>query len=298
MQSNHYLTTIKKVYPKVFLVMKYPVAAACGWYIYVKLRDVAFDLSPLKFQGLWWLLLLVLLLMIANWLLEARRWQVSITFESITFVEALRAVLAGLSLNWVVPFTLGDLGGRLAGRQSKRQAFIAIGVNRTIILCITLLYGGAALIFFLGTGYWWLIITVCLAVSILILVITKTNGLGKSADFVSPSLLIHLSGLTVLRYAIFTMQFYLLLAFFNPFLSSVIILMGIGWVFLFRTIVPSILGSIGVREASAIMFFEPHIADVQLILLPCLLIWLINTILPSLVGIIPILSYSSKQSVE
>ena len=298
MQSNHYLITIKKVYPKVFQVLKYPVAAACAWYIYSKLSGLSFDLQSLDLKGLTWLFVSVFALMLVNWLIEARRWQISITFESITFTEALRAVLAGLSLNWVFPFTLGDLGGRLAGRQSKKESLFAIGVNRMIILSITLLYGGLSLIFFLGSGYWWLIVMVFLVLFILIFLITKTNILGKSAEFISPSLLLYLSAITIFRYAIFTFQFYLLLRFFNSDLASLIIVMGIGWVFLFRTIVPSILGSIGVREASAIVFFEPYVAEVQLVLIPCLLIWLINTVVPSLTGILFILGYSHEQSIE
>lgn len=294
MQSNHYLVTIKTVYYRYLPFLKYPLAAICGCYIYFQIRDVSFDFHSVEQKPFAVILILVFSFMFLNWLLEAKRWQVSVAFESITLIESLQAVLGGLSLNWVLPFTLGDVGGRLANRTRKTMSLIAIGVNRIIILTITLCYGSISLVFFIGSNYWWLLVAVILTVFLISVISLKTDILGKSASFLRLPLLFHISLLTLFRYSIFTFQFYLLLSFFNPDLSTVVILMGIGWVFLFRTIIPSILGGIGVREASAMVFFEPYVQEIQLILMPCLLIWFINSIVPSIVGLAFILRYSSK----
>ena len=95
---------------------------------------------------------------------------------------------------------------------------------------------------------------------------------------------IQVLALSLLRYVIFTFQFYLVLSLFLPELAWYLILLGIGWIFLFRSVIPSFLGNFGVREASAIVFFQAYVPDVSIVLIPCLIIWMINTVIPSILG--------------
>jgi hypothetical protein len=294
MQSNHYRSTIKKVYPRLLQVLKYPVAMACMWYVYLKVSTVGWQLPEVDVADLVLLVVIQLLLMPINWLLEAKRWQVSVPFEPLTFRQALNTVLRGLTLNLIVPFSLGDVGGRLVGRKHQGMSMVAIGINRFTMLLITLTYGGAAFLFYFHS--WQLYLLALLFAVVLFVFAAKRNLLGQHFAFIDTPLIIRVSVLTLLRYLVFTVQFYLFLAFFNPELPFHIIFLGIGWVFLFRTITPSLLGSIGVREASAMVFFEAYVPNISQILVPCLLIWLINTILPSIAGIVPILTYKQVSS--
>jgi hypothetical protein len=100
--------------------------------------------------------------------------------------------------------------------------------------------------------------------------------------------------LSMLRYAVFTFQFYVLLSAFNPALSFSLLVAGVGWIFLFRSVVPSLFGNLGVREAGALLFFEAHVPDMMLVLVPSLLIWLINTVAPSVLGLYFLLKYKTK----
>ena len=101
-------------------------------------------------------------------------------------------------------------------------------------------------------------------------------------------LIVKVLGLSVCRYLIFSFQFFCMLAHFNPSLAYMTIILGIGWIFLIRSVLPSLLGGVGIREASALSFFYPYEAEAAMILMPCMLIWLINTVLPSLLGSITI----------
>lgn len=294
MQSNHYLTTIKKVYPKLFQVLKYPLAVACLWYTFVKVKEQNLDFSLRDLDMPVIVLIVVFSLMFINWLLEAWRWQMSLPFESISFVDAVNDVLRGLALNAIIPFTLGDVGGRIVGRVHKSQSMLAMGLNRIIILLITIIYGGAGVIFFMKLSVWPISFFGVVLLAILFLATSRKSLFGISLIFFDKPLAFQIASITIVRYFVFTMQFYLLLASFNPSLSALVIFLGIGWVFLFRSVVPSLLGNIGVREASAVIFFQPYVENLQTVIVPCLIIWIINTIIPSLAGTVVILKSANR----
>ncbi|MBL4649703.1 MAG: hypothetical protein JKY03_08230 [Aureispira sp.] len=60
------------------------------------------------------LLLLVLILMPLNWLFETQKWLTLLRkIESISFYQALKVVLVGLSLSLFTPNRVGEYGGRV-----------------------------------------------------------------------------------------------------------------------------------------------------------------------------------------
>jgi len=134
-------------------------------------------------------------------------------------------------------------------------------------------------------------------VLVLVFVLIATFGwlvrvfLKGREQLIGMALFSKLLGLSVIRFAVFFFQFYVLLAAFNPALTMHLILAGVGWVFLFRSVVPSLFGNLGVREAGALLFFEAHVSDMMLILVPSLLIWLINTVAPSVLGLYFLLKF-------
>lgn len=210
-----------------------------------------------------------------NWILEAMKWQRSVSEEQLSFGRALQAVLCGLALNWVVPFTLGDAGGRLWNLQERRSGVMALAVNRMISLGITGVFGGVSVLAYFGYVSFDKVLQ---ALSAAVVLLIGVGWWGMKATY-RPVLRVAL-----LRYAVFTFQFYLLIEAFFPDLNFALILSGIGWIFLFRSFIPSIFGNFGVREASALLYFEHYLPDSERILVPCLLIWMINTVIPSLVG--------------
>ena len=90
---------------------------------------------------------------------------------------------------------------------------------------------------------------------------------------------------SIFRYLIFTVQFVLLFYAFIPEVNLVVIIAGVGWTFFFRSVIPSLLGNMGVREVGALVFFERYVSEPSLILIPSLLIWLINAVSPSVFGL-------------
>lgn len=290
MQSNHYPLIYKKA---LFDIIKCSILISCCWFIYQKMSQTGFQIPTLDLNSFMLISAIVIFLIPLNWYLEALRWKLSIPFENISIRESMNIVLRGLAMNWVLPFTVGDVGSRLAEVKNKRMSSIAIGYNRFVILLITYTYGGSAVIFYLGESNWIFALLGVSTIFIVLVFILLTRKISSRVQvkFLTSRLAFDIVGITLIRYAIFTFQFYLLIRFFNPSLSSFVILMGIGWVFLFRSILPSLLGSIGVREASSIFFFQAYVTDLNLIVFPCLIIWVLNTIVPSIIGLIPVMNF-------
>lgn len=273
MQINHYTERYKK---SLEWTVKIIVTGLCIYFIStrVDLSDINLKEAFDKPDGII-IYMIVLMLMPLNWALEAEKWRVSIPHETSSFQEAWRRVLAGLALNWVIPFTLGDVGGRLLNVQNAKKSAGALLINRTILLLITLLYGGIAVLYYFDWYNHWMLAVPFLVVGV---------GLAALSSWGNGSMWIQVLALSLLRYAIFTFQFYLVLSLFLPELAWYLILLGIGWIFLFRSVIPSFLGNFGVREASAIVFFQAYVPDVSIVLIPCLIIWMINTVIPSILG--------------
>ncbi|WP_421871966.1 hypothetical protein [Marinoscillum sp.] len=260
-------------------VLKIVITAFCLWFLITKLQSTQYPPGSLLISSkvLPWILL-VLALVPLNWFLEIQKWRASIPEEQLSFQEGLQAVLCGLALNWLMPFTLGDVSGRLSNVKNIRRTGVALVANRALSMGITLSYGGYAFLYFKEypmSLYGWVVAVILLA----FVMVAVMYGVRELVTFRQ------MLWYTLLRYLVFTFQFVVLIWAFVPQLSLEIIFIGVGWIFLFRTIVPALFGNIGVREASAVVFFESYLESAAIILIPCVLIWIINNVLPSLVGL-------------
>ena len=272
-------------------LIKLVLFGGCLYFIITKFRDQSFSLGEIVWPDSFGMVLgLVGILMVINWYLEALRWKVSIqSFEPITIKKAWQTILSGLALNWVLPLTTGDLLARISQQQDKYQTTSAAMLNRGIMLCFTLIlgiYGMSNVAMVYKVNGWF---TLLLIFSYPIIRWLFKKSLDRFFAYfrnIDRTTLIRIMGLSLARYLVFVFQFYLLLVAFLPDLPSDLLLAGIGWVFLIRSALPLFFGGVGVREASGIVFFDPYVSDLQLIVIPIFLIWMINTVLPSLVGLV------------
>ncbi len=273
------------------------ISVACLYFVFQKVAQTPFvDFAHWVSGNILWVLILVTVLMAVNWALEALRWQLSVPEESLTFWNALQIILRGQALNWVLPFTSGDVGSRLISSKDPKSATVALMLNRMIILAITVGYGAVGVVSFFGVGsqLWGLLAVGAALVGSILWIAFKPNLLGTSISDFNFERLGRISLITLLRYGVFTFQFYIVISAFNPTLETTLIFLGIGWIFVFKSFIPAVLGNLGVREASAVLFFESYVPDIQLIIWPCTLIWLINIVIPSIIGAIPFNNFQRK----
>ncbi|MEM6643389.1 MAG: lysylphosphatidylglycerol synthase domain-containing protein [Bacteroidota bacterium] len=291
---------VPKVRNKLLTFLKLSVAFGAVFFICSKVLKQEIEWANLDWPhqfSIW--LLLIIFLMLFNWGLEAFRWMKALALsEDLSFSQSTKAVLRGLALNWVLPMTSGDFFSRLSQANDKYQATSALVFSRGIMLFLTLIYGFISAQFYFRENliynnvlkYEWLGFLV-------LLVLIGWFFRRKASNFMvyfrglSASRVLIVILLSIIRYTVFTIQLFIMLKIFMPHLSSEILLYGIGWIFFFRSVLPGILGGIGVREASGIVFFASF--DQQgVVIVPIFLIWLINTVIPSIAGIYYIWTFS------
>ena len=274
--------------PWLISVIKLILLAGCCCFLYLKWIQYDLDFSQVEFpEDFQAVLISVFVLMLLNWALEIYRWKISIEpVEQISYLNASSAILAGLALNWILPFTSGDLTARIAERRDKYQAASAAFVNRGIMFFLTFALGAfgiSKITINVEINFWWIFILFFILFALLGLMkgyLAKFLAYAKNIRSIFGKLL----GVSLIRYLVFVFQFFLLLNLFLPELSILLLIGGIGWIFFIRSVLPTLLGGVGVREVSGLLFFEPYIERVELVLIPIFFIWIINTVIPSLVG--------------
>ncbi len=233
----------------------------------------------LSIEGYWVYIGLAVCLSFLNWSFEIDKWRMlTVDFSQFSMKQAAKPVMSGLAMNMVVPFTFGDILMRLMGSRCISKSAKAIFLNRMTSLTVTILFGMVGLLYyfnpandlwiqspFAGVFFVMIVLTLCATIDCLYF---KKKVMTW----------------TFLRYMVFAIQYFLLLLPLLMGLEWVVILAGISWIFLVRTVVPSFLGAIGIREASTVAFFALWMDNSTVLIIPSLLIWIINIVIPSLIG--------------
>ena len=233
-------------------------------------------------------LLLVILMMLVNWGLEAYKWKYLIgKVEKISFIKAFQAVFTGISISSFIPNRVGEFFGRvyILKTASRVESILITVVGSMSQLLITVLAGSAALLVFiprylpeagLSNGYLYaVLITLVVALDFLLLAMffklsflttlkerILLNGLKRFRKFFRVFAFYHnrematVMLLSLARYLVFSTQFYLLLMLFGleiPYFTSLVL---IALVYFIMAIIPTIaLTELGIRGSVALYVF-------------------------------------------
>ena len=317
----------------VFLVVKLTVALISFGYIsYIFFRTPDFYIRFLHIwtnkemyfhaDSLWFAILLVPI----NWGIEAYKWKfLASKVENISLKNAYGGVLAGLCLGFITPHAVGDYAARIYFMHVKHRlrAVGAILLARISLFYITLLYGviGFVILFRftqLDTGFFNLdmLIPICLFLGIIFVLIFNyelvSNVLTRISLFrkyIHPYFkiignystidLAFTFMLSLLRYAVFTIQYLLILQFFGVNVYDVLVLASVCMIFFAKSIFPSFnfLNDVGVREAAALFFLGNIGLEEPIIITASLTVWVINIFIPALLGLGVILGAKKNQNI-
>ncbi|MEH0155146.1 lysylphosphatidylglycerol synthase domain-containing protein [Limibacter armeniacum] len=256
------------------------------------------------------LLLVAILLMPLNWASEALKWQILASkIATINFKDALFGVLTGLS----VSFFSGKIIGYFLGRswhlpsKDKYQSFGATLNGHLSLGFVTGAFGSLCLLKFLLRQhyispdystvlytFWGVTISIG---TVLLCSLHKFKPLLDQNKYFKKYLQtaitfstgenIKILGLSTLRFMLFTIQFVLILYAFGGTLSMIDSLIGVGLVYISKTLTPSFsfLSDLGIREFTALYFFGAMGVDESTIISSTLFLWLLNILLPTLAGL-------------
>jgi hypothetical protein len=237
-----------------------------------------------------------------NWGLEAIKWKYLIKkTEIISFSMALRAVLSGVSISIFTPNRVGEFAGKVFFLKTteKLKATLTSLTGSILQLLVTVLAGFIAMFIYFKThtnttlfqelfnlNRWAMLIVVLLLFAIVVVVVYWK--IFKIEEYIVPfkrGELYYIFFLSIIRYAVFSFQYYFLLLMFNIDIGLLNSLVLIALTFLISAAIPSFaLTEIAVRSASSIYFFSTVTSNTSDILSSSILLWMINLAIPALIG--------------
>lgn len=269
-----------------------------------------------------WKLVLTIVLMFANWGLEARKWQVAIKqVQQLSFIQSTRAVFTGTTLAFFTPNRIGEYMGRILyldeGKRVKAISLTIVCSMGQLLVTWWVGIGGILYVQKYGNkellhtfaGVWMnLVLYVGMAAAVVLTLfyfrlaglvrwIEKISWLQKPVSYIrvleslNATILIRILSLSVLRYSVFIGQYYLLFDVFDVHVTAVQAAGAVSVIFLVLSIVPTIavITELGVRWKVGIEVVQLFDSNITGILATSLAIWIINLVIPALIGSLLIL---------
>ena len=253
----------------------------------------------------------VIFLMVVNWVLESLKWQyLTRTLVKITAWEAIEAVFCGLTWAIFTPNRIGEYGGRVLFLPNRRRihGVFAMAVGSFGQNVITNVLGLIALMWFAFTyqpinlwlagglsvgaiGFIVLILVFYFHIRWLVTLLNKIRFLKKYHRFFDIigrygfHELLNIMWFCLSRFFVFSFQYYLVIHLLMPQIPVFPMMMMVFILFFIQSALPSLdLIDVGVRSMTASAFFV-YITDQKLAVIAAVSsIWLINLIIPAILG--------------
>lgn len=266
------------------------------------------------------LLLAVVVLMLANWSVEAVKWKFSVAVvQPVTFLQAFHAVLSGVSFSVSMPNRIGEYAGRVlylpeGSRLKAVPASLVAGISQLLITLVAGLIGLMILKKNLirqelinEPWYWFIFFGTLLAMVLLTVFYFSTAALRHvvkrwlrnsryayifdSLYMFRASLLLRLLSLSGIRYIIFTLQYVLLFSFFEVHVPPYAAWSVTAVLFLTMAVIPTIaLAELGLRGQVSLQLMGLFAANSLGVVLTSVTVWIVNLMLPALAGSILLLT--------
>jgi hypothetical protein len=271
-----------------------------------------------------WKLWLVLALMLVNWGLEARKWQLALRpLGGISYGNAFKAVFTGAAVASFTPNRMGEYLGRILYiREGHRTQAVALTIACSISqLMITLVVGLAGTIYaeaaphrpLPAQSHLPLALNILLGIVLVLLIsltfiyfrlawvaglLLKIPGTQRFSAYLKilenfdATILMRILFLSFGRYIVFIAQYSLVFPVFGVNISFWQAGGGMSVVFLVMAVVPTFtfLTELGLRWEASIQVLELYSPNTVGIFAASFAIWLINLIIPALIGSLLIVS--------
>ncbi len=282
-------------------------------------------LQNLTFDKIHWLFITAFLIPI-NWTFETLKWQVLIKdFEKLSFGKAYQAILSGITFSLFTPNRIGEYGGRilLVKPENNWKAVIATLVGSFSQLLVLLSCGILGLllfiylfleidqwiwlsIFFVGILFTFLMLFCFYNIDLVIPIVKRIPFAYKLRRFVkdvnvlrnySSSILSLALLFSFLRYVTYTLQYFFMLQFFGIKVSIIKGLAGIATIYLLQTSIPlPPIWDLFARGQIALEIWGFSSENEIGILASTFTLWVLNLIIPALIGTIFIVRINVLQS--
>ena len=315
LQQNPLMTSGRK--KTINTVIKISILVLAAVFIFQKLNNnknlSSFErlIANLSTEKVYGILILVFVLMLLNWFLEALKWKFLVKpIQRISIFKAIESVFCGLTLAVFTPNRIGEYGGRIFFLAPRRRVLgvVAMGIGAVGQMVVTNTFGSIAILWFIGryvgVDFWLyygvMILVVCYCFFFLLLYfnISFLLAILNAIKFLKPfqkffkilsrykySELIVVFGYSLFRFAVFTSQYCLIISMLIPSIPLFQVVMMIFILFFIQSALPSLdLLDVGVRTLTATYFFSFITTNDVAVMAATASIWLINLIIPAILG--------------
>ena len=280
------------------------------------ISDFKLLISALSPESVWIVLITLFLLMFLNWFLEALKWKYLVQgVEKINIWKAIESVFCGLTWAVFTPNRIGEYGGRVFFLSPRKRIMgvVAMSVGAIGQMVVTNIFGALALLWFV-IRFMDLNILIIFALTFLIGIfctffllfyfnIQWIDGLLSRINYIKRfrrffSIFARYKRLDLLRvlvyclsrFLVFTTQYYLIIHLLIPDIEVFKMIMMLFILFFIQSALPSLdLLDIGVRASTASYLFAFITTHEIAIMAAIACIWLINLIIPAILGSIFVL---------
>jgi len=266
---------------------------------------------------------LVCLLMLVNWGVEARKWQLLVShIQKFSFFKAFKSVLSGCSVSMLTPNRVGEYGGRILyveeGNRIKAVSLTIVGsISQLLVTLVMGCFGLLFLRYFSHTSVngmnvlpdFWGNILLYLSIGVTIVLLMFYLRLGwlvrtmekipafqkivthiSVLDEFSGNQLVRILSLSLGRFLIFVLQYILLLKIMHAEIPVIACFWLITVFYLVMAMAPTIgLLELPVRAKASVMVMSLYSTNTLGIETAALGIWIINLVVPALIGSLLIL---------
>ncbi len=301
----------------ISVIVKLLIGVISFWIIYSRLSQI----PELKEQCVFWfsqpnmylMLLLVLCLMPVNWGIESYKWQ-SITrqIEKVNYSTALKSVFSGICVGNIAPGRAMEFLAKIFFFKPENRPSITIlhFINGMFQMLITVTAGIISIAYKLNqnnessnfiygvlAGGLCMILFFCWAILNVSFIQKKLKFIkwfkriddSQNVKF-SKQLVAKLILLSVIRYFVFTTQFYIIYQALLPQHDATQTFMSIAAYFMLTSLIPMIsVIEPAIRAAIALFVFNHTSDNTVIVVLASTFVWIINVVVPSAIGYIVIL---------
>lgn len=309
----------------ISFLLKISIVALALFFLYDQLKSNIsfrqFDLNNifLTLKNNFSVLVLVIFLMFLNWFVESLKWRFLISkIEKVSIKTSLRAVFSGITVSSFTPNRVGEYGGRVfcLKHADRIQGVLITVIGSMAQLIVTIVFGLVGILLLpnlmpsfdlflkdLEFSYPIILFVVILLSTLLILLflnasvftvllskfrfLTKFSKYSKVFSFYSSSELLEVLVYSFVRYIIFTSQYFILLNIFSVEVSYINSMILITTMLFVVSVIPTVaIAEIGIRGSVALYLFGLLSNNSIGILSATFSLWIINLVLPALIGII------------
>ena len=308
---------LKKFKNTFTLLLKILIGILSFWIIYIRLASI----PELKEQCLFWFsepvmyytIIVVLLLMPVNWGIESYKWKIITTqVEPISYSTSLKSIFSGICVGNIAPGRALEFLAKIVFFKPKSRPIVTIlhFINGMFQMLITVTVGVISIAYKLNQSsqsstfiYGALIAGLCMILFFCWAIFNvsyiqqklsfikwfrKIDG-AKNIQF-SKSLILKLISLSIIRYLVFTTQFYLIYNALAPQNNMLHIFLSIAAYFMLTSLIPMIsFIEPAIRAAIALFVFNSTGDNTIIVVLSSTFVWIINVVVPSSIGYIIIL---------